>query len=153
MKTTQFVRKEDVLETWYLLDATGVAVGRLSSLAANILRGKHRPDYTPNTDLGDHVVIINAEKIHFSGKKLDDKKYYRHTGYPGGLKETNARRLLENHPDRVLKYAVKGMLPKSKLGRKLLKKLKVYAGVDHPHEAQKPIAIEYNEEKIIKAVS
>jgi large subunit ribosomal protein L13 len=123
---------------WYVVDAAGQTVGRLSTRVATILRGKHKPTYTPFLDMGDHVVIVNAEKVVFTGNKLDEKMYRHHTGWPGGLKEVSARKQLERHPERILEAAIQGMLPKNKLGRAMAKKLKVYVGPEHPHEAQKP---------------
>ncbi len=152
MKTTKFVHKEDKKETWYLIDAEGLPVGRVATMAAYILRGKHRPDFTPNIDMGDHIVVINAEKIIFSGNKLDQKKYYHHSGYMGGMKETSAREMLNKNPDRIIQNAVKGMLPKNRLGRKIIKKLRIYAGEGHPHEAQRPTKVEIHKGKTIKAV-
>ncbi|MBN1356042.1 50S ribosomal protein L13 [bacterium] len=150
MKTTRFAKKEDIRPVWYILDAAQQPVGRIASMAAFILRGKHRPDYTPHVDLGDHIIILNADKIRLTGQKMARKMYYRHSGYLGGMSEINAERLLQNHPDRVMISAVRGMLPKNKLGRKLLKKMKVYAGSDHPHQAQQPTSIEVSGEKFIK---
>lgn len=129
---------------WVLVDAEGQTLGRLATRVAGLLRGKHRPDWTPHVDGGDFVVVINAHKIVLTGQKLDQKIYYRHSGYPGHLKETNARRMLETHPDRVIKFAVRGMLPKNKLGRGMLLKLKIYAGDKHPHAAQNPEVIALN---------
>ncbi|SFM39062.1 50S ribosomal protein L13 [Thermodesulforhabdus norvegica] len=123
---------------WILVDAEGQVLGRLASKIAARLRGKHLPDFTPHVDLGDFVVVINAEKVRLTGRKWDRKIYYRHSGYIGGLKATTAKKMREEHPERLIYYAVKGMLPKNRLGRKLLKKLKVYAGPEHPHEAQQP---------------
>ena len=128
----------EIERKWYVVDAAGQTLGRLASEVATILRGKHKPEYTPHVDTGDHVIIINAEKIELTGNKLHDKKYYRHSGYPGGLKVRTAHEMLSKHPERVLELAVKGMLPKNSLGRKMFKKLHVYAGPEHPHEAQKP---------------
>ena len=127
---------------WVLVDAKDQTLGRLSTRVATLLRGKHKPDWTPHVDNGEYVVVINAERIVLTGRKLSDKKYYRHSGYPGHLKEVSAGRMLETHPERVIEHAVRGMLPKNKLGRSLLQKLKVYAGDKHPHEAQQPEAIE-----------
>jgi large subunit ribosomal protein L13 len=127
---------------WYLVDASGKRVGRLATAVARVLMGKNKPGYTPFLDTGDHVVVINAEKVVFTGNKLQDKVYRHHTGWPGGLKETTAAKLLQRHPERVLESAIKGMLPKTKLGRKMAKKLKVYVGSDHPHSAQRPEPIE-----------
>ncbi|VAW38326.1 LSU ribosomal protein L13p (L13Ae) [hydrothermal vent metagenome] len=122
-----------------VVDAEGQTLGRLASRIAPILRGKHKPGFSPSVDCGDYVVVINAEKIHVTGKRLDQKMYYRHSGYPGGLTEISLRDQLEKFPTRPVEAAVKGMLPKSKLGRKMFKKLKVYAGSEHPHEAQQPV--------------
>lgn len=128
----------DVEAQWYIVDAAGKNLGRLASQIANVLLGKHRPEYTPGVDLGDAVIVTNCGQITVTGAKLTDKIYYRYSGYQSGLKETSLRRLLETHPDRVIYEAVRGMLPHNKLGRQLIKKLKIYAGTDHPHEAQKP---------------
>ncbi len=136
-----YVPKE-IEPKWVLVDAQGKTLGRLASEIAKILRGKHRPDYTPNTLTGDFVVVVNAEKIRLTGNKLQQKVYTRYSGYPGGLRSINAATLLERHPERVLQHAVKGMLPKGPLGRRMLKRLKVYAGGQHPHAAQKPEPIE-----------
>ena len=127
---------------WYVVDAAGQTVGRLSARVAHILRGKHKPTFTPFIDMGDHVVIVNAEKVVFKGNKLLEKMYRHHTGFPGGLKEISARDLMQRHPERVLEQAIKGMLPKTKLGRAMAKKLKVYVGPNHPHEAQKPVPLQ-----------
>jgi large subunit ribosomal protein L13 len=123
---------------WYLIDATGKTVGRLASQVARLLMGKNKPIYTPFLDVGDHVIIINAEKVVFTGRKWRDKVYRHHTGWPGGLKEITAQKLFEQHPERILESAIRGMLPKTKLGRAMAKKLRVYVGPDHPHKAQKP---------------
>ena len=128
--------------TWYVVDATGQTVGRLATQVASILRGKHKPTFTPFLDMGDHVVIVNAEKVVFKGNKLEEKMYRHHTGWPGGLKEVTARDMMVRHPERVLEQAIKGMLPKTKLGRAMAKKLKVYVGPNHPHEAQKPVPLQ-----------
>ncbi len=127
---------------WVLVDAQGKTLGRLASEIAKILRGKHRPDFTPNMLTGDYVVVINAEKVRLTGNKLQQKVYTRYSGYPSGLKRIPAGEMLERHPERVLQHAVKGMLPKGPLGRRMLKRLKVYAGSQHPHVAQKPEPIE-----------
>jgi large subunit ribosomal protein L13 len=124
------------------VDASGQTLGRLASEIARIVRGKHKPIYSPSADVGDYVIVINAEKVHVTGSKLEQKIYYRHSGYPGGLKEIPLRRMLEEHPTRVIEHAVRGMLPKNRLGRKMIKKLKVYAGTDHPHQAQQPEPLE-----------
>jgi len=137
MKTFS-AKKNEVVRKWYLVDAEGKILGRLASEVAKILQGKHRPIYTPHVDTGDHVVIVNAEKVVLTGKKLKNKLYYRYSGYPGGMKVINAERLLHTHPERLLWYAIKGMLPKNKLGRAMLKKVRIYAGPEHKHQAQKP---------------
>ena len=135
---TYVTKGSEVKQEWLLIDASGHTLGRLASEIASILRGKHKVNYTPNLDLGDYVVVVNATKIVVSGNRLNDKMYRRHTGFPGGLIEIPLKTMLERHPDRVIKLAVRGMLPKTKLGRKMLKKLKVYPGADHPHDAQTP---------------
>ncbi|MCP4538589.1 MAG: 50S ribosomal protein L13 [Chloroflexi bacterium] len=142
MEKTFVTRKEDVQRDWFVVDATGQTLGRLATRVAHMLRGKHKPIYSPSVDAGDYVVVVNAEKIHVTGHKLDQKMYYRHSGYPGGLKEITLRNLLKKHPTRVVEHAVRGMLPKNRLGRQVFKKLKVYAGPDHPHEAQQPESLE-----------
>ena len=137
MKT--FVPKlKDITQDWHLVDAEGLVLGRLASRIASILMGKEKPTYTDFLDCGDFVIVVNAEKVRLTGTKLSDKIYYRHSGYPGGLKQMTAAEVLEKHPDRLIRLAVKGMLPRNKLGRKMLSKLKVYAGGDHPHQAQQP---------------
>ncbi|MBM4424778.1 MAG: 50S ribosomal protein L13 [Chloroflexi bacterium] len=138
MDKTYVVKADQTKEQWYVVDASGLTLGRVATRVAAALKGKHRPAYTPGTDLGDHVVIVNAERIVVSGKRLDEKFYYRVSGYPGGLRSESLRQMLDKHPDRVLTIAVKGMLPHNRYGRALLKKLKVYAGPDHPHAAQQP---------------
>jgi len=145
MKTTKFLKTKEVEKQWILIDAENVITGRLASFIALHLRGKHRPDYSPHIDCGDHVIVINAEKVALTGKKRSDKVYYRHTGYPGGLKETTAGKILDGRfPERVLRKAVQRMLPKeSPLARKQLSNLNVYAGPDHPHAAQKPTIIDF----------
>ena len=142
MKRTYVTHPEDVQRDWYVVDASGQTLGRLATEIARIVRGKHKPIYSPSVDVGDYVIVINADKIHVTGQKLDQKIYYRHSGYPGGLTEVSLRRMLETHPTRVIEHAVRGMLPKNRLGRKMIKKLKVYAGSEHPHEAQQPEALE-----------
>jgi large subunit ribosomal protein L13 len=127
---------------WCVVDATDKTLGRLASQLAHRLRGKHKPEFTPNMDTGDHMVVVNAEKIKVTGKKLEDKIYYRHTGYIGNLKSINLGKLLDTHPERVLQNAVKGMLPRNPLGRATFRKLHVYAGPEHPHEAQQPTQLE-----------
>jgi large subunit ribosomal protein L13 len=140
---THFPRKEDYrARKWFLVDADGQTLGRLSTKVANLLHGKDNPEFTPHLDTGAHVVVINAGKVHLTGKKLDQKLYYRHTGYPGGLKQTTAGALREKYPERLIQHAVRGMLPKNKLGRAILKKLKVYRGGEHPHVAQNPQQID-----------
>ena len=128
----------DIERKWYVVDAEGQVLGRVASQVANILRGKNKPIYTPHTDTGDFVIVINAAKLVLTGKKLDQKKYYHHSGYAGGLKETKYRRLMAEKPEFALRHAVVGMLPNGPLGRQMAKKLKVYAGAEHEHEAQKP---------------
>lgn len=142
MHKTYIAKPGQVERKWYVVDAEGKTLGRLATRIATILRGKHKPQYTPHEDVGDFVVVINAEKIHVTGRKLDQKKYYRHTGYPGGIREITLRRQLERHPERVIESAVKGMLPHGPLGRQQLRKLKIYAGTEHPHEAQQPQVLE-----------
>ncbi len=140
--STYMAKTSTVERQWYVIDAADMVVGRLASKVAAILRGKHKPTFTPHVDCGDHVIVINADKVRFTGKKLDQKMYYRHSGYPGGLKETTARRMMESKPEFVVTAAVKGMLPKGPLGRQMLKKLRVYAGAEHEHQAQKPVVME-----------
>ncbi len=141
---TYSAKPADVEKKWYVIDAEGVILGRLAVVIADRLRGKHKPTYTPHVDCGDHIVVINAEKVRVTGRKLADKTYYRHTGYPGGIKETTAGEILGGkHPERAITLAVKRMLPKeSPLARKQLSNLRVYAGTEHPHEAQKPEALD-----------
>ncbi len=135
---TYTVKKGDIQREWYVVDAEGRTLGRLASEIAKILRGKHKPIYVPHMDCGDYVIVVNAEKVRVTGRKLDQKFYYRHSGYPGGLKSISLRDQLQKHPTRVLKAAVQGMLPKNRLGRAMIKKLKIYAGDSHPHRAQQP---------------
>jgi large subunit ribosomal protein L13 len=138
-----FVTKpREVERQWFVIDAEGQTLGRLSSKIATLLRGKHKPIYSPSVDCGDYVVVINADKIHVTGQRMDQKVYYRHSGYMGGLKEITLRRQMETRPERVIQAAVRGMLPKNALGRKIIRKLKVYAGPGHPHEAQQPQPME-----------
>ena len=137
MKTFN-AKSETVKRDWYIVDATGKTLGRMCSEIATRLRGKHKPVYTPHCDTGDYIVVINAEKIHVTGNKLQDKKYHRFTGYIGNLKTESLGQALERHPERVIEIGVKGMLPKNPLGRQMYRKLKVYAGADHPHTAQQP---------------
>jgi large subunit ribosomal protein L13 len=141
-KITQSAREQDVQRDWYVVDAQGQTLGRLATQVATILRGKNKPSYTPHVDCGDYVVVVNAEKIHVTGQKMTQKKYYRHSGYPGGLKEVTLRDQLDKFPNRVVETAVRGMLPHNRLGRRMFKKLKVYAGPNHPHEAQQPKTLE-----------
>ena len=139
---TYTVRKGDIKREWYLVDAEGKTLGRLASEIAKILRGKHKPTYVPHMDCGDYVIVVNAEKVRVTGRKLDQKFYYRHSGYPGGLTSISLRDQLQKHPTRVLEAAVRGMLPKNRLGRAMRRKLKVYAGDSHPHQAQQPKVLE-----------
>jgi large subunit ribosomal protein L13 len=136
---TLSAKKQDVEKNWILMDAEGQILGRLATQVAAILRGKHKPMFTPHVDTGDYVIVINADKIRLTGEKLEKKMYHYHTGYPGGLKSTTAGRLMNEHPERLIQKAVKGMLPKTKLGNAMIKKLWVYVGGDHPHQAQKPV--------------
>ena len=141
---TTYATTPSVIERgWWVIDAQGMTLGRLASRVAPILRGKHKPYFTPHLDTGDHVIIVNADKIHVTGKRMDQKKYYRHSGYPGSLKTMTLRELMKRYPTRALKFAVKGMLPKGPLGRQMMTKLKIYAGADHPHQAQQPQALEF----------
>lgn len=135
---THIVTPDQITRAWFVVDAEDQTLGRLASRIAQILRGKHKPIYTPHLDTGDYVVVVNAEKVRLTGRKIDQKRYYRHSGYPGGLKETPVRKMLDTHPERVVEYAVWGMMPKGKLGRHMVKKLHVYAGGEHPHSAQQP---------------
>lgn len=139
---TYSAKAQEVERKWYVVDAQGKTLGRIATQIASILRGKHKPIYTPHVDCGDFVVVINAEKVWTTGHKLDQKKYYRHSGYPGGLSEITLRDQLERFPERVIESAVKGMLPKNRLGRAMYKKMKVYAGPNHPHAAQNPEPLE-----------
>jgi len=131
-------KKGEIEQKWYVVDAEGKVLGRLATKVASVLRGKHKPQYTPFLDTGDHVIVVNAAKVVLTGNKRDNKVYYRHSGYPGGLKQTTCKEIMETHPERVVMMAVKGMLPHNALGRAMLKKLRVYAGPEHDHEAQKP---------------
>lgn len=139
---TYVTKPADVERNWYVVDAEGQTLGRLASQVATILRGKHKPTYSPAVDCGDFVIVLNADKINVTGRRLEQKKYYRHSLYIGGLKEITLRDQLNKHPERVIESAVKGMLPKNALGRKMFKKLKVYAGTEHPHQAQQPQPLE-----------
>jgi large subunit ribosomal protein L13 len=135
---TWTVRPGDIERNWYVIDASDVVLGRLATKIATVLRGKHRPQYTPHADCGDHIIVINAEKVRVTGGKEEKKFYHRHTGYIGGLKSTKLAEMRATHPERIIEFAVKGMMPKNPLGRAMLSKLKVYAGNEHPHAAQKP---------------
>ena len=137
MKTQSF-KQSDIEQSWILVDAKDKTLGRLASALASRLRGKHRPEYTPNADLGDYIVVINANKINVTGDKLNQKKYFRHSGYPGGIKSKSLDKVVKNSPEEAIRMAVKGMLPKNKLGKKMLTKLKIYKDNDHPHQAQNP---------------
>lgn len=136
--STQIAKEQDIKRDWFVVDLEDVVLGRAATEIARVLRGKHKPIYTPSVDTGDFIVVLNAEKVKLTGNKLADKKYYHHSGYPGGIREINAEKLLQKKPEMVLQSAVRGMLPKNKLGRKMFKKLKVYAGGEHPHAAQQP---------------
>jgi large subunit ribosomal protein L13 len=135
---TVMPKEESIDRKWFLVDAEGRVLGRLATQVATILRGKHKPTFSPHLDVGDHVVVINAEKVHLTGRKMTEKMYRWHTGYIGGLREVSADKMIRTHPERVIEWAVQGMLPKGRLGRAMSKKLKVYRGADHPHAAQKP---------------
>ena len=139
---TYSAKPGEITREWYLVDAEGKTLGRLATQIADTLRGKRKPQFTPHTDTGDFVVVVNAEKIHVTGNKLDQKRYYRHSGYPGGLKSRTLREQLDRRPTEVLRTAVKGMLPKNRLARQQITKLKIYAGPEHPHEAQNPKPLE-----------
>ena len=139
---TYYAKPNEVERAWVLIDAEDQVLGRVATRAAQILKGKHKPQYTPHVDTGDFVVIVNAEKVRVTGAKAQEKAYYRHSGFPGGLKEESFQQAMEKHPERIIEHAVKGMLPKNTLGRAMGKKLKVYVGPDHPHTAQNPTKIE-----------
>ena len=139
---TSMPRESDIQRKWYVVDAEGLVLGRLATRVATILRGKHKTSFSPHLDVGDHVVVVNASKVQFTGRKLKDKQYRWHTGYIGGLKEVSAETMLRTHPERVVEWAVEGMLPKNRLGRAMAKKLKVYRGSEHPHDAQQPERLE-----------
>jgi len=141
-KSTHYAKQGEVARNWVLVDAEGAVLGRLATQVAMILRGKNKPQFTPNSDCGDFVVVINADKVQLTGNKADQKVYYRHSGYNGGLKAESFRQAMAKHPEKVIERAVRGMLPKTTLGRQQLKKLKVYAGPEHPHAAQNPTKIE-----------
>ena len=140
---THVVKVKDIEREWFVVDAAGQTLGRLASNIATVLKGKHKVTYSPHLDVGDYVIVVNADKIAVTGKKMDQKIYYRHTGYPGGIRSISLRDQLQRHPTFAVKAAVKGMLPKNRLGRRMMKKLKVYAGPDHPHQAQQPRSLEF----------
>jgi large subunit ribosomal protein L13 len=144
MKTTFMANPATIDRKWYVIDAEGKALGRLAAEVAKLLRGKHKPTFTPHVDTGDHVIVVNADKVKLTGKKLAQKTYFRHSGYPGGTTFTPAGKMLAEKPERMIEIAVKGMLPKNTLGRQMYSKLKVYRGADHPHAAQKPENLEIN---------
>lgn len=145
MKTTEYFTRDEANQVWYVVDADGKVLGRLATKVAEVLRGKHKTKFTPNADIGDFVIVVNAEKVKLTGKKLTEKNYYHHSGYMGGLKTTTPEKVLQKHPERLVEWAVRGMLPKTRLGDRLFTKLKVYAGPDHPHKAQQPKALAVNE--------
>lgn len=135
---TSFAKRPDIERRWHVVDADGLVVGRLATQVASILRGKNKPVFTPHIDTGDFVIVLNAEKVRFTGRKLDNKEYFRHTGYPGGIRKKTAREIMKETPEKIIISAVRGMLPKNTLGRQQMKKLKVYRGAEHPHDAQNP---------------
>ncbi len=141
MQKTFYPKQEDITRSWYVVDAAGQNLGRLATRIAGVLLGKTKPEFTPGVDVGDFVIVVNAEKITVTGKRLDQKIYYRHSGYPGGLKSITLRNQLDKFPDRVIRSAVWGMIPRNRYGRKLMKKLKIYDGPEHPHKAQNPSAL------------
>ena len=140
--STPMPQEHEIQRQWMLVDASGQVLGRLATRVASILRGKHKPTFTPHLDVGDHVIVVNAEKVHLTGRKLRDKRYRWHTGYIGGLREVTAETMLRTHPERVIEWAVQGMLPKNRLGKAMARKLKVYRGAAHPHQAQQPKVLE-----------
>ena len=142
MKKTYSAKPREIERAWYVVDADGQTLGRLATHIATVLRGKHKPQYTPHLDCGDYVIVVNAEKVRVTGKKLGDKIYYHHSGYLGGMSKTPLEKMLQRHPTRVIELAVRGMLPKNTLGRHILKKLWIYAGPEHPHQAQHPEPLE-----------
>lgn len=144
MKTTYMANPNTIERKWYVVDAEGKTLGRLAAEVAKVLRGKNKPTFTPHVDTGDHVIVINAEKVRFTGKKLEQKTYFRHSGYPGGSTFVTLGNMLAKHPERVVEMAVRGMLPKNKLGTQIYRKLNVYAGPEHPHAAQKPEVLEFD---------
>ncbi len=139
---TYVAKPGEVEKVWYVVDATGKTLGRLATQIASVLRGKHKPQYTPHEDVGDYVIVVNSEKVRVTGRKLDQKMYYRHSGYPGGIRGVSLRDQLNRHPERVIEHAVKGMLPRGPLGRRIFKKLKVFVGSEHTHQAQDPQVID-----------
>ncbi len=146
MKTTKMLTRDEADQKWYVVDAEGQILGRMATKVADVLRGKHKPTFTPNADIGDFVIVVNADKVKLTGKKMTDKVYYRHSGYMGGLKSTTPEKVLGSaHPERIVEWAVRGMLPKTRLGDRLFTKLKVYAGAEHPHKAQCPRPLAVNE--------
>uniref|UniRef100_A0A7V6DQW3 Large ribosomal subunit protein uL13 n=1 Tax=Desulfobacca acetoxidans TaxID=60893 RepID=A0A7V6DQW3_9BACT len=145
MMKSFMAKKDEVARRWFVVDAQGKVLGRLASRIATVLRGKNKPEFTPYLDTGDFVVVLNADQLLLTGKKLDQKKYYRHSGYPGGLKEISARDMLKKKPEEILRHAVRGMLPKNSLGRHQLKKLKIYVGAEHPHQAQQPVPLTWED--------
>ena len=142
-------RPSDIDRSWWVVDAAGIPLGRLSSEVAQVLRGKHKPTYAPHMDLGDFVIIINAEKVAVTGAKAEQKVYFRHSGYPGGLTGQTLEEMRETHPERIIEKAVRGMLPKTRLGRAMIKKMKVHAGPEHPHGAQNPQPLEFDIRKVV----
>lgn len=144
MKTTFMANAGNIERKWFVVDAEGQTLGRLAAEVAKVLRGKHKPTFTPHVDTGDYVIVVNAAKVKVTGKKLVQKTYFRHSGYPGGAKFTQLGHMLENRPERVVEMAIRGMLPKNKLGEQMYRKLNVYAGAEHPHQAQKPEALNLN---------
>jgi len=143
MHKTYVAKPGEVEQNWFVVDATDKTLGRLATRIASVLRGKHKPEFTPHVDVGDFVIVVNAGKIKVTGRKLDQKLYHRHTGYPGGLRSISLREQLNRHPERVIEKAVKGMLPRGPLGRRMFKKLKVYEGTEHPHQAQQPEPLDW----------
>ena len=139
---TRSIRSQDVRHDWLVVDAADRTLGRIATEIAHRLRGKHKPEFTPHVDTGDYIIVVNADKVRVTGRKTTDKIYYRHSGYPGGIKGTSFERLRDTHPERIIENAVRGMLPRNPLGRAMFKKLKVYAGPDHPHAAQQPQPLE-----------
>ena len=144
MKTTFMANPSNIERKWYVVDAEGQTLGRLAAEVAKVLRGKHKPTFTPHMDTGDYVIVVNAEKVKLTGKKMIQKTYFHHSGYPGGATYTQANHMIETHPERVVEIAVKGMLPHNKLGAQMFRKLSVYAGAEHPHQAQQPEVLELN---------